>query len=101
MSSRTAPCFGCRRPLTAAEQLYTESGDVVCQSCTTRALVLEGHRKSAGMVRTLAYGNPLLALASFVVDPVYMLSIGAIGNGVFVLKRLVSDVERGEHLSRS
>jgi hypothetical protein len=96
-----ASCFACRRPLTVAEQLYTEAGDIVCQTCTTRAQVLEGHRKSAGMVRTLAYGNPLLALVSFVVDPFLTLSIGAVGNGLFVLKRLDSDVQRGEHLSRS
>ncbi len=35
------------------------------------------------------------------IDPFLTLSIGAVGNGLFVLKRLASDVERGEHLTRS
>lgn len=40
------------------------------------------------MARNLAYGNVLLGLASLFCNPFFLLSARAIGNGIYVVRRL-------------
>jgi hypothetical protein len=82
--------------LSAAQVLYTERGDPICQSCATKTQVQKGHEESATTATRFAYGNLLLGLASFGFDPFFLLSTGAIGNCVFTFRRIHTDLGRGE-----
>jgi len=89
-------CSSCGKLLAAEAVLYSSKGDISCQTCVTAAEVAAGHDRSAEMARNLAYGNVVLGLASFFFNPFFLLSMGAIGNGVYVFRRLSSDARRGE-----
>jgi hypothetical protein len=94
-------CSSCGKLLAQAEILYAPNGDLICQACTTAAQVVAGHSRSAQMARNLAYGNVLLGLASFFCNPFFLLSAGAIGNGIYVVRRLRSDSQHGERVPDS
>jgi hypothetical protein len=49
----------------------------------------------------LALGNPVLGIASFFFNPFFLLSAGAIGNGLYALKKSRSDAIRGEGSSNT
>ncbi len=53
------------------------------------------------MARNLAYGNVLLGLASFFCNPFFLLSAGAIGNSIYIFRRLRSDSQHGEKVPDS
>jgi hypothetical protein len=89
-------CSNCGKLLAESQVLYSARGEIVCQACTTAEEVATGLQKSAEMARGLAYGNVLLGVASFFFDPFFVLSFGAIGNGLYVFRRLRSEMRRGE-----
>jgi hypothetical protein len=96
MRDPASSCSNCGKLLAQADILYAPNGDLICQTCTTAAQVAVGHSQSAQMARNLAYGNILLGLASFFYNPFFLLSAGAIGNGLYVFRRLRSDSQHGE-----
>src|SRR5262245_37924214 len=96
MRDPATSCSTCGALLTPELVLYTPRGEVICQRCLTAGEVASGHRKSAEMAKGLAYGNILLGLGSLFFDPFFALSVGAIGNGLYVFRRLRSDAQRGE-----
>jgi hypothetical protein len=89
-------CSVCGVLLEPATALYTETGELICQRCTTARQVKAGHEKSAATAKSLAYGNIAVGVASFFYDPMFALSVGAIGNAIFVLRRVRDDRQRGE-----
>jgi hypothetical protein len=89
-------CTSCQRVLKDSEILYTEAGDPICEACSQKGQARASLEKSADATRGLALGNPLLGIASFFFDPFFILSIGAIGNGIYCLRRTRSDALRGE-----
>lgn len=89
-------CSSCQRVLAVAETLYTEGGDPICEPCSQRRQASASIEKSAELTRGLALGNPLLGLASFFFNPLFLISAGAIGNGLYALKKAQSDARRGE-----
>lgn len=101
MRTPATSCSGCGALLAAEQVLYSERGDVVCQTCTTKAAAVASNEKSAANAASLAYGNPLLGLASFFFDPFFVISAGAIGNCVFTFLRVRADARHGEVVRRS
>lgn len=93
-------CEVCGVALPGAQVLYTDSGSVICQSCMTKRDVAAGYEASAEAAAGLAYGNPLLGLATFFFDPFFILSAGAVGNCLFTWRRVSSDLARGDSVDR-
>ena len=93
-----AACSVCGTALEARQVLYDEQGQVVCQPCVTASQVREGHAKSAAMAKSAAYGNVAIGLVSFLVNPFFALSLGAVGNALYVFQRLADDQRRGEKI---
>ena len=89
-------CCSCQRVLAVAETLYTEAGDPICEACSQRRQASASMNKSAELTRGLALGNPLLGLVSFFFNPLFLISAGAIGNGLYAMKKARSDARRGE-----
>ena len=99
MREPATSCSNCGKLLAESQVLYSARGEIVCQACTTAEEVATGHRKSADMARGLAYGNVVLGIGSFFFDPFFAVSIGAIGNCLYVFRRLRSEAQRGEKVS--
>jgi putative flippase GtrA len=76
--------------------LYDENARVICQKCVTATQVRTGHAKSAATAKSVAYSNIVIGLVSFVWNPFFTFSIGAIGNAVFVFRRIRDDQRHGE-----
>ena len=96
MRQLAVSCNSCHRVLQEVETLYTEAGDPICEACAQKTQARASLDKSADATRGLALGNPLLGIASFVFDPFFVCSLGAIGNGIYCLRRTRSDARRGE-----
>jgi hypothetical protein len=88
-------CSTCATPLLPADVLYSDEGQVVCQACSSAREVQASLQRSADAFRGLAYGNLLLGIGSLLFDPFFILSIAAVGNGIYVLRRLRADA-RGD-----
>jgi len=95
-----ATCAICGTVLPAAAVLYDEQGNVKCQRCLMAAQVVDSQKAVAMKVKGIAYSGPAIALLALVFNPVWMLTIGAVGNGIYVL-RSVSDPETAKHLGDS
>jgi hypothetical protein len=91
-------CSGCARPLAPQDVLYSAEGQVICQACSSAREVQASMQRSADTLRALAYGNALLGIGSVLADPFFILSIGAVGNGIYVFRRLRSDARAGESI---
>jgi hypothetical protein len=96
MRTLATSCSTCGALLAAEQVLYTERGEVICETCTTKAAAAASNERSASNAASLAYGNPLLGVASFFVDPFFVVSAGAIGNCLFTFRRIRADVRYGE-----
>jgi hypothetical protein len=89
-------CCSCRRVLATQETLFTEGGDPICEACSQKRQASASIEKSSEFTRGLALGNPLLGLASFFFNPFFLISAGAIGNGIYAIKKTRADAARGE-----
>jgi hypothetical protein len=89
-------CSVCGTGLGERQVLYDDNARIVCQPCVTAAQVKTGHAKSAATAKSVAYGNIAIGLVSFVWNPFFTFSIGAIGNAVFVFRRIRDDQGHGE-----
>lgn len=95
-----ATCASCGTVLPAAAVLYDQMGNVKCQRCLMTAQTLDSQKAVAMKVKGIAYGGPVIALVALFFNPVWLLTIGAIGNGLYVL-RSVKDPETAKHLGDS
>jgi len=84
----SSPCSTCSRPLSEAETLYDEQGNILCQACLTGHQAEGSRKRFAAQVVNLAYGGPLLGLLGFAFNPLGLLSLAAMLNGVYVLNSL-------------
>ena len=89
-------CSVCGAMLEGAQVLYTSDGEIVCQKCSTAGEVRAARAKSAAAALNVAYGNIVVGVASFFFNPLFVLSIGAVGNAVYVIRRVRGDRARGE-----
>jgi hypothetical protein len=84
---RMPACSVCATELDPRQVLYGAQGQVICQPCVTASQVRAGHAKSAATARSAAYGNVAVGL---------VISIAAVGNALFVFRRIADDQGRGE-----
>jgi hypothetical protein len=89
-------CSVCGAMLEGAQVLYTPDGEIVCQRCSTAGEVRAARARSAAAARNVAYGNIAVGVVSFFFNPLFALSIGAVGNAVYVFRRIRSDRARRE-----
>src|SRR5690348_10288792 len=94
-----AACSVCGTRLEARQVLYGAEAEVICEGCLTASQVRAGHAKSAATARSAAYGNIAVGAVSFVFNPFLVLSVAAVGNALFVFRRLADDQRRGEKIS--
>jgi hypothetical protein len=94
----TTNCAKCGAPLSPTAVLYDEHGTVLCQPCLLRAEAAASHAKVAGKVKAVAYAGPVVGLAAFFWNPLFLISVAAIGNGIYVFKSL-RDAETAARLS--
>jgi hypothetical protein len=95
-----ATCASCGTVLPAAAVLYDEQGNVNCQRCLMAAQALDSQKTAALKVKRIAYGGPAIALVALVFNPFWLLTVAAVGNGIYVL-RSVSNPETAKHLGDS
>ena len=76
-----ATCASCGTVLATAAVLYDQQGNVKCQKCLMAAQVVDSQKAVAMKVKGIAYGGPVIALVALVFNPVWLLTIGAIGTG--------------------
>jgi len=95
-----ATCSKCGTVLAAAAVLYDERGVVLCQRCLMGAQALDAEKNAATKVRSIAYSGPAIGIVAMLFNPFWLLSIGAILNGVYVL-RSVRHPETIKHLAPS
>jgi hypothetical protein len=91
-----AVCSVCSVVLEPGQVLYSEQAAIICQRCLDAAPVKAGHAQSATMASRAAYGNLFVGVASIFFNPFFLFSLAALGNMVFVLRRIDSDRKRGE-----
>jgi len=84
----TIACSACGTELALADVIYDEQGNVRCQGCLSLAQTETAKKQSASRVLSVAYSGPVIGLASFVFNPWGLLSVAAIGNGIYVLRSL-------------
>jgi hypothetical protein len=84
----TTVCATCGASLASGDLLYDEQGNVTCQRCLLSSQARDAKQRSAGKIAGIAYGAPVLGIGSFVFNPILLLSIAAIGNGLFVLRAM-------------
>ncbi len=95
-----ATCTNCGMVLPSATVLYDEQGNVRCQRCLMAAQTSDSQKKVALKVKGIAYGGPVIALVALVYNPVFIMSIAAIANGLYVLRN-VKDPATAKHLEGS
>jgi hypothetical protein len=83
-----AACSACGSLLEPADVVYDEQGNVRCQGCLSMAQTETAKMQASSRVVSVAYSGPAIGLASFVFNPWGLLSIAAIGNGIYVLRSL-------------
>ncbi len=91
-------CAKCSAPLSPAQVLYDEHGTVLCQPCLLHAEAAASQVKVAGKVKAVAYSGPVVGLAGFFWNPWFLISVAAIGNGIYVFKSL-RDADTAARLS--
>jgi hypothetical protein len=94
------PCAKCGKPVPEAEALYDEHAAVICHPCLLALEAAASQAKVAGKVKAVAYAGPVVGLAAFFWNPLFLISIAALGNGVYVFKSL-RDAETAARLSAS
>jgi hypothetical protein len=93
-------CGSCGTALAASAVLYDERGEVRCQRCLMASQAADSQKAVAMKVKRIAYGGPVIALVALFWNPVFVLTIGAIGNGIYVL-RSVKDPQTAKLLGDS
>jgi hypothetical protein len=96
----SAVCATCGTALSDAAVLYDERGEVRCQRCLMASQALDSHKKASAKVKGIAYGGPIIALVALVFNPFFLMTIAAIGNGIYVL-RSVDQADTAKHLAGS
>lgn len=86
--SMNALCGTCGEALAPEAALYDERGNVICNRCLLEAQATQSRSNVARRVVKVAYGGPGLGLLSFVFNPLGLLSLAAVGNGLYVLREL-------------
>jgi hypothetical protein len=90
-------CSTCGTVVAAAGVLYNERGDVICQKCLMDSQTLESQKRLATKVKGIAYAGPALGLIALLFNPFFVVTIAAIGNGLYVLNS-VKDPETAKLL---
>lgn len=80
------PCATCGRAIDPAQALYSTQGELVCDGCFNQAGVDSRLQQAA---RGLAIGTVVAALVSWVCNPLFIVSVIAIGNSIAALRLLV------------
>jgi hypothetical protein len=80
-----AACGVCGQALPSSAVLYDEGGDPICQSCLDSTQTSAAHVKVSKRVRNVAYGAPLLGLFSFLYNPLLIVSIAVVLQGLYAL----------------
>ena len=91
-----AACSVCKAVLAPGEVLYDPHAAVICQSCLDKAEVKTLQTRAASSGRKAAYGNLFIGVFSLFFNPFWLLTIGAIGNAIYVFKQLELDARAGE-----
>jgi hypothetical protein len=81
-------CGKCGRALSTDEVLYDEKGHAVCQQCMLDEQAAASQQRVASKVKAVAYSGPVLGVVAFFFNPWWLISIAAIGNGIYVFKSL-------------
>jgi hypothetical protein len=91
-----ATCSVCKVELAPVQVLYDASAAIVCQSCLDKAEVKSLEARAASSSRKAAYGNLFIGVFSLFFNPFFLLTIGAIGNAIYVFNQLEKDRKSGE-----
>ena len=83
-----ASCGRCGAALATQQILFDEQGAVVCEKCRLDEQAQASHQQAAAKVKAVAYSGPFVGLAAFLFNPWWLLSLAAIGNGVYVFRSL-------------
>jgi hypothetical protein len=89
-------CGKCAVGLSGDSLLYDELGNIVCQRCLLDNQAQASLKRAADKVKMIAYSGPAVGIASFIFNPWWLVSVGAIGNGIYVFKSL-----RDPHTAKS
>jgi len=94
-------CMMCGAELPVTSTLYDARGNAICVRCLLATQTgAERHPASSMTVKSLAYGGPVLGVAGMFFNPVLVMSIAAIVNGVYVL-RAIRHPDTAAHLEDS
>ena len=83
-----ASCGTCGTTLSIENTLYDERGNTSCQQCLLAAQAKDARGRSARKVLNVAYGAPGIGVVAFVFNPLWLMSLAAVGNGIYVLRSL-------------
>jgi hypothetical protein len=83
-----ANCGKSGAALTTAQILFDESGAVVCEKCLLGEQARASQAQAAAKVKAIAYSGPFVGLAAFFWNPWWLLSVAALGNGIYVFRSL-------------
>jgi len=97
VGGRPDACQTCGTVLSAANTLYDDRGNVICQRCLMERQAAQGHARVANKVKNIATSAPVLGLVSFLFNPLLLFSAAAVFNGFYVL-RAVRDAENAKQL---
>ena len=81
-------CSTCGSLLAPGDTIYDEQGNVRCQRCLSLSQTETAKKQAASRVVSVAYSGPAIGLVSFIFNPWVLLSVAAIGNGIYVLRSL-------------
>lgn len=96
MREMAATCAGCGTLLAPHRLLYDERGQITCETCASAHEVAASHRRSARQATALAFGNPEVGLVRLVFNPFFLMTAIAIGNGLYLFRRMRADRQHKE-----
>lgn len=68
------PCPRCGQSIDPTKAVYSKQGELICKACESSDIVKEGYVRAA---RNVSFGALGAALATFLFNPFYILSIAA------------------------
>lgn len=94
-----AACASCAKEISGAEISYSETGELLCSHCNGNYQAQQSDKRLIGGVKSAALSSLVVALLSFLFNPLFILTIMSISSGVYALKAVNGSGVFGQNVS--
>ena len=94
----TIPCATCATPIDPSTASWSEQGERICKRCEAVQTIETGDQRAAATIVGGGIGALMLGLSSMCFNPLFLMSVLAIGSGVGTLVTIVRHPEYKEKM---